>query len=94
MARVLVTGGGGYIGAHVVKRLHLNDHEVVIIDDLSTGFTDRISVPLVQLDVAAHGAPEQLKATMREHSVNAVIYLAAHKPGSTDRVVVLVGSVK
>ena len=35
--RTLVTGGAGYIGSHLVDRLvHLN-HEVTVIDDLSTG---------------------------------------------------------
>ncbi|MFW9966771.1 MAG: NAD-dependent epimerase/dehydratase family protein [Candidatus Thorarchaeota archaeon] len=36
MARVLVTGGAGFLGSHLVDRL-LMDHEVVVLDDLSTG---------------------------------------------------------
>ena len=37
MARVLVTGGAGFIGSHLVDRLLAAEHEVVVVDDLSTG---------------------------------------------------------
>jgi UDP-glucose 4-epimerase len=35
--RILVVGGAGFIGSHMVKRLARNGHEVVVLDDLSTG---------------------------------------------------------
>ena len=45
----LVTGGAGYIGAHVVRALQATGREVVVLDDLSTGSADRVpsGVPLV-----------------------------------------------
>jgi UDP-glucose 4-epimerase len=40
---VLVTGGAGFIGSHVVDSLVKNDHEVVVLDDLSGGFLENVN---------------------------------------------------
>ena len=37
MASYLVTGGAGFIGSHLIETLLANGHEVIIIDNLSTG---------------------------------------------------------
>ena len=42
MARVLVTGGAGFIGSHVADALIRRGHEVVVFDDLSGGFVDNV----------------------------------------------------
>jgi len=54
--RVLVTGGAGFIGTHVVKRLLADGHEVIVLDNFSSGLRDNLkglSVELIEADVAA-----------------------------------------
>lgn len=77
---VLVTGGAGYIGSHVVSQLLDAGTPVVSADDLSTGVPERIeSLPSLRIDVAADGAADALAAFMREHDVDSVIHFAALK---------------
>ncbi len=53
MAKYLVTGGCGFIGSHLVDKLLSQDHEVVVLDDLSTGKRENLSgdAEFVQGDV-------------------------------------------
>jgi UDP-glucose 4-epimerase len=74
----LVTGGAGYIGAHVVRAMVEGGQSVVVYDDLSTGSADRVpaGVPLVVgsvLDAAA------LEGAIRDHAVTGVVHIAAKK---------------
>jgi UDP-glucose 4-epimerase len=52
--RVLVTGGAGFIGSNLADALVRDDHEVVVLDDLSTGYAENVNakVRLTQGDVA------------------------------------------
>lgn len=74
--RTLVTGGAGYVGSHMVKALVDAGHEVVVVDDLSTGHRDAVpaTVPFVSADV---GSPTQMAALLREHRIEAVCHFAA-----------------
>ena len=42
MSKFIVTGGAGFIGSHITNTLLANGHEVVVIDDLSTGFLENL----------------------------------------------------
>lgn len=77
---VLVTGGAGYIGAHVVRMLERRGDSVVVVDDLSTGYSQRVeSSPLVRLDISNAEAQSRLSALMQEHEVTSVVHFAAKK---------------
>jgi UDP-glucose 4-epimerase len=77
---VLVTGGAGYIGAHVVRLLGKRGDGVVVVDDLSTGLAERVGeAALVEIDLARDDAVDRLAATMTEHEVDSVIHIAAKK---------------
>lgn len=52
MAKILVTGGAGFIGSHVSEELVKRDHTVVVLDDLSGGFSDN----LVEGTAFVHGS--------------------------------------
>lgn len=74
----LVTGGAGYIGAHVVRALLDEGLQPVVIDDLSSGHRRFVpeGVPLVTASVLDGGAVE---AAIRDHDVSGVIHLAGFK---------------
>ncbi|MEV5017299.1 UDP-glucose 4-epimerase GalE [Streptomyces sp. NPDC053780] len=74
----LVTGGAGYIGAHVVRALVDGGERAVVYDDLSTGSADRVpdGVPLVVGSVL-DGA--LLEGAIRDHAVTGVVHIAAKK---------------
>ncbi|OEU99504.1 UDP-glucose 4-epimerase [Streptomyces qinglanensis] len=74
----LITGGAGYIGAHVARALTAAGERVVALDDLSTGLAGRLpaEVPLVRGPVSDR---RLLERTLAEHGVRGVIHLAARK---------------
>ncbi|HET7221687.1 MAG TPA: UDP-glucose 4-epimerase GalE [Rhodanobacteraceae bacterium] len=72
---ILVTGGAGYIGSHVVLQLVEAGERVVVLDDLSTGFRD--AVIDAQLIVGNVGDQALVAQVLREHEVDTVMHFAA-----------------
>jgi UDP-glucose 4-epimerase len=73
---ILVTGGAGYIGSHMVHALLDAGQRVVVLDNLSTGFKRAVAtgVPLVVGDT---GDQALVKRIIAEHDIDAIIHFAA-----------------
>ncbi|MGH8142793.1 MAG: UDP-glucose 4-epimerase GalE [Steroidobacteraceae bacterium] len=73
---ILVTGGAGYIGSHVLLQLRERGERVVVLDNLCTGFRQAVrAAPLIVGDV---GDRELLERVLQEHEVDTVLHFAAH----------------
>jgi UDP-glucose 4-epimerase len=73
---ILVTGGAGYIGSHTVLQLRARGEQVLVLDNLYTGFRQAVlDTPLI---VGSVGDREVVTAALREHKVDTVLHFAAH----------------
>lgn len=73
--RILVTGGAGYIGSHVVKALQATEHEIVVLDNLTKGHKQAVQgVRLIEADLAD---AERLAEIFASTMIDGVIHLAA-----------------
>ncbi|MCK6545752.1 UDP-glucose 4-epimerase GalE [Myxococcota bacterium] len=74
--RILVTGGAGYIGSHMVRTLASRRHDVVVVDDLSSGHRDVLApeVPLHQLDIRDRDA---ITALLVDEQIDAIFHFAS-----------------
>jgi UDP-glucose 4-epimerase len=73
---ILVTGGAGYIGSHVVRQLGEAGEKVVVLDDLSTGF--RQAVLFGELVVGNTGDAACLDKLFSAHEIDTIMHFAAH----------------
>ncbi|CBV42282.1 UDP-glucose 4-epimerase GalE [Halomonas elongata] len=73
---ILVVGGCGYIGSHMVKQLARAGNKVVVLDNLSTGFRELAKYG--QLVVGDLGDVDLLERLFREHSFDGVMHFAAN----------------
>lgn len=74
--KVLVVGGAGYIGSHMVKMLHLAGHDVVTLDNLSNGYRDAVLYgEFVEGDIADRQLLDQL---FLKHQFDGVMHFASY----------------
>ena len=74
--RILVTGGAGYIGSHVVQMLGANGEDIVTLDNLSTGF--EAAVTSGELVIGDTGDDALLDLLFERHRFDTVMHFAAH----------------
>ena len=74
--KILVTGGAGYVGSHVVKALLDTGNTPVVFDNLSTGLRENL-LPDISFILGDTLSAEQLKEAMS--GVDSIIHMAAHK---------------
>ncbi len=75
MGRILITGGAGYIGSHVVALLQERGRDVLVVDDLSAGHRAALGgVPLIEADF---GDPQTLDGVLAGGDVEGIVHLAA-----------------
>jgi len=73
---ILVTGGAGYIGSHVVKLLGERGESLVVLDDLSTGNAEAVlHGTFVE---GKTGDTDLVRGLIREHAIDTVMHFAAH----------------
>ncbi len=72
----LIVGGAGYIGSHMTLMLHELEHQVIVIDNLSTGFEDAvIGAEFIRADLHDYHKINQI---FKERNIDVVMHFAAH----------------
>jgi UDP-glucose 4-epimerase len=74
--KILVTGGAGYIGSHVVRQLGEKGEAVITLDNLCTGF--EAAVTSGELVIGDTGDAALLERLFSEHEIDTVMHFAAH----------------
>lgn len=75
--KILVTGGAGFIGSHTVRQLLEDNHEVIVLDNLSTGFARALpkNVALIKGSVGDETLVEKI---IQDNGITDIIHFAAH----------------
>jgi UDP-glucose 4-epimerase len=74
--KLLVTGGAGYIGSHVVRQLGAAGEDVITLDNLCTGFREAVTAG--ELIIGETGDAALLDRIFAEHDIDTVMHFAAH----------------
>jgi len=75
MKKILVVGGAGYIGSHMVRTLQENDYTPIVLDDLSGGHKDAVSG--AELIIGDLGDPQILNQIFSSHLIYGVMHFAS-----------------
>ena len=73
----LITGGAGFIGSHIVNHLLDNNHEVIVLDDLSGGFEENVNTK-ARLYIGSITDVELINKLFAKHKFDYVYHLAAY----------------
>jgi UDP-glucose 4-epimerase len=74
--KILVTGGAGYIGSHVVRQLGEAGEDIIVLDDLSTGF--KSAVLYGELIIGETGDRKLVSQIIGDHGIDTILHFAAH----------------
>jgi UDP-glucose-4-epimerase GalE len=77
MANVLVTGGAGYVGCHVLDPLKAAGHQPIVFDDLSRGFAELVEPHHLPLVVGSLADRVLLRSVMEDYQIDAILHFAA-----------------
>ncbi|MFZ8887758.1 MAG: NAD-dependent epimerase/dehydratase family protein, partial [Steroidobacteraceae bacterium] len=76
MEAMLVTGGAGYIGSHVVRQLAERGERVIVLDNLSTGHAEAVLGG--ELVVGDTGDVALVNRLLAQHGIKTILHFAAH----------------
>ena len=74
--KILLTGGAGYIGSHVLRQLGQQGEDVITLDNLSTGFKEAVSTG--ELIIGDTGDADLLESIFSANDIDTVMHFAAH----------------
>ena len=75
--RILITGGAGFIGSHIAGGLGEDGHEIVVLDDLSTGLRDNLEDLPIDLELIVGDVRNRVTVKRALVGIDAVVHLAA-----------------
>ena len=75
--RILVTGGAGFIGSHLVSRLIADGHVITVLDDLSTGLETNLSAEINRIKFIRGSVLSTVDLSRAFEEIDYVFHLAA-----------------
>lgn len=76
MKNILITGGAGYIGSHIIESLNKNKYKTFILDNLSSGYKELINKKSIFFKVDLNNV-KRIKTIIKKNKIESVIHLAA-----------------